>query len=306
MALVAGAALSLAALAVPRNASLADVRERNLHIHFCTEPEACDAWALGRPGATSAMMPQSCREQPQPDDVQAIAVSFANSAAAREEGDLILVCGETAEGVAEIRAFRADPFVPPLAAEAMATTDCALVSLAGPVQQRHRDLRRLYSGLPMCGFDALQVPHRQAPPRPLGPLRRLPARAKDEIVDMVSEEVYMRELRLLTGAEPITLPSGEPYSIATRNTNQADNLISADHIAKFFEDCGLENVQLQEFTCCGGTSARNVVARQVGTEFPDEIVVVGAHFDTLPSGDTAPGAQQEPQAARSLPSIPSA
>ena len=86
MALVAGAALSLAALAVPRNASLADVRERNLHIHFCTEPEACDAWALGRPGATSAMMPQSCREQPQPDDVQAIAVSFANSAAAREEG----------------------------------------------------------------------------------------------------------------------------------------------------------------------------------------------------------------------------
>ena len=93
MALI-GAALSLAALAVPRNASLADVRERNLHIHFCTEPEACDAWALGRPGATSAMMPQSCREQPQPDDVQAIAVSFANSAAAREEGDLILVCGE--------------------------------------------------------------------------------------------------------------------------------------------------------------------------------------------------------------------
>ena len=46
----------------------------------------------------------------------------------------------------------------------------------------------------------------------------------------------MRELRLLTGDEPITLPSGEPYSIATRNTNQADNLVSADHIAKFFED----------------------------------------------------------------------
>ena len=65
-------------------------------------------------------------------------------------------------------------------------------------------------------------------------------------------------------------------------------------------------MRLQEFTCCGGTSARNVVARQVGTEFPDEIVVVGAHFDTLPSGDTAPGAQKEPQAARSLPSIPSA
>ena len=53
MALI-GAALSLAALAVPRNASLADVRERSLHIHFCTEPEACDAGPFADPCRSQA------------------------------------------------------------------------------------------------------------------------------------------------------------------------------------------------------------------------------------------------------------
>ena len=36
------------------------------------------------------------------------------------------------------------------------------------------------------------------------------------------------------------------------------------HIARYFETVGLAGVSLQEFTCCGGTSTRNVVARQPG------------------------------------------
>jgi hypothetical protein len=291
------ATLTLGSLAAPllHNATLTnnatvtlsrpDVQDAAYHVHFCVDPTKCDEWALERPGSTSAMMPQECRTAPQPDDVQAIAVSFG--ANARAEGDLLLTCGETPRGVEEIRAFRKDPFVRAVANAAMESTDCALVSLEGSVEQRHTQLRRLYAELKMCGFDALQVPHKQAPTRPLGPLRKNPN--KEEIVAMISEEVYMRELSMLTGDTPIQLPGGESYTIATRNTNQEGNLFAADFIARSFVDLGLE-ASLQEFTCCGGVSARNIVARQPGVEFPDEIIVVGGHFDSLPNGNLAPGA----------------
>jgi hypothetical protein len=265
-----------------------DVQDASYHVHFCVDPAECDRWALERPGSTSAMMPQDCREEPLPDDVQAIAVSFAQTQSERSEGDLLLTCGDTPEGVRQIHGLRKEPFVRLVASDAMVTTDCALVSLEGGVEQRHKDLRKLYAELTMCGFDALQVPHKQVPTRPLGPLRHLPN--KDEIVAMVSEEVYMRELRLLTGDEPISLPGGGSYTIATRNTNQEGNLISAYFIARSFEEYGLVDVQLQEFTCCGGTSARNVIGRQPGVENPEEIIVVGAHYDSLPNGNLAPGA----------------
>jgi hypothetical protein len=156
-----------------------------------------------------------------------------------------------------------------VANEAMESTDCALVSLEGSVEQRHAQLRRLYAELTMCGFDALQVPHKQAPTRPLGPLRKNPN--KDEIVAMISEEVYVRELSMLTGETPIPLPGGESYTIATRNTHQEGNLFAAEFIAASFENLGLIDVGFQEFTCCGGR-------------------VVGAHFDSLPNGNLAPGA----------------
>eukprot|EP01052_Picozoa_sp_SAG31_P002391 SAG31_NODE_84_length_27014_cov_3.743006_18_plen_460_part_00 len=242
--------------------------------------------ALARPGSTSAIMPQQCRTAPEPHDVQAIAVSFGSNM--RAEGDLLLACGETPTGVEEIRAFRKNPFVRAVANEAMASTDCALVSLEGSVEWRHTQLRRLFAELKMCGFDALQVPHERAPTRPLGPLRKNPN--KDEIVSMISEEVYVRELRMLTGDVPVPLPGGESYTIATRNTYQEGNIFAADFIARSFEDYGLVDVGFQEFTCCGGVSARNIVARQPGIEFPDEIIVVGGHFDSLPSGNLAPSA----------------
>jgi hypothetical protein len=282
------AALTLAAAAAPVavNRTRLDVQDAAYHVHFCVQPRECDEWALARPGSTSAMMPQECRTAPEPDDVQAIAVSFG--ANARMEGDLLLACGETPAGVEEIRAFRKEPFVRAVANEAMESTDCALVSLEGSVEQRHAQLRRLYAELTMCGFDALQVPHKQAPTRPLGPLRKNPN--KDEIVAMISEEVYVRELSMLTGETPIPLPGGESYTIATRNTHQEGNLFAAEFIAASFENLGLIDVGFQEFTCCGGRSARNVVARQPGVELPDEIVVVGAHFDSLPNGNLAPGA----------------
>jgi hypothetical protein len=141
----------------------------------------------------------------------------------------------------------------------------------------------------MCGFDALAPPAAVRPAAPIGALGR---RAdKDEIVRMVSEETYMRELGRLSGDAPITLPDGTAYTLATRNTNQPDNLVAAEHISAFFRDAGLADVTLQEFTCCGGVSARNVVARQPGVgEGAGEIVVVGGHFDSLPNGDDAPSA----------------
>ena len=48
--------------------------------------------------------------------------------------------------------------------------------------------------------------------------------------------------------------------------------VAAEYMARFFEDLGLEDVQLQDFSCCGGTLARNVVA--VRGRLEDELSAV--------------------------------
>ncbi|MHC5108951.1 MAG: M28 family metallopeptidase [Planctomycetota bacterium] len=55
--------------------------------------------------------------------------------------------------------------------------------------------------------------------------------------------------------------------------------LARDNIVATLEDLGLP-VELEPFTYASQTYY-NVVATQVGTELPDEIVVVGAHFDSV-------------------------
>jgi hypothetical protein len=252
------------------------------NVQLCANTTDCDSWAATQDNAISVTMPHACRTRLGP--IEAIAMSLPPQNSSGTEGDLLLGCAETELGQEEIARYRVAPTLPLIATHELEPTNCVLVQLSGSTEQRNRDLKALYSELQTCGFDALRPPKYTKLMQVQGPLQK--KAEKDEIIALLEEAAYEKELRMLTGADP--LPGGEV--LATRNTYQPGALLSAEHIARYFEeDVGLTDVSLQEFTCCGGTLARNVIARQPGVgEGADEIIVVGGHFDSLPSNRCLP------------------
>ena len=244
------------------------------NMQLCANATDCDNWAAAHENTISVTMPHACRTKL--GSIEAIAMSLPSQNASDE---LLLGCAETELGEEEIAQYRLAPKLPLLATHELEPTNCVLVQLSGSIEQRNRDLKALYSELKTCGFDALRPPKFTKPMHVQGSLRHRPD--KDEIIALLDEAEYERQLRVLTGADP--LPSGD--ILATRNTYQPGALVAAEHLARELEQIGLIDVSLQEFTCCGGTLARNVIARQPGVgEGADEIIVVGGHFDSLPNG----------------------
>ncbi|MDX1702091.1 MAG: M20/M25/M40 family metallo-hydrolase, partial [Melioribacteraceae bacterium] len=82
-----------------------------------------------------------------------------------------------------------------------------------------------------------------------------------------------------------TIIGGSPYTIASRHKNQAGNDKAADYIKQKLEFYGLA-VYDQWFSGSG----RNVYAVQEGTDFPNQKYIICAHYDDMPSGPVAPGA----------------
>ena len=82
-----------------------------------------------------------------------------------------------------------------------------------------------------------------------------------------------------------TIIGGTPYTIVSRNKNQPSNDKAADYIEQKLEYYGLD-VYNQSFS----SSGRNVYGILPGTEFPNQSWMICAHYDDMPSGSTAPGA----------------
>ncbi len=79
--------------------------------------------------------------------------------------------------------------------------------------------------------------------------------------------------------------NGTPYTIVSRHKNQPSNDKAADYIQQKLESYGL-TVYNQSFSGTG----RNVYGVQTGTDFPNQKYIICAHYDDMPSGSTAPGA----------------
>lgn len=96
-------------------------------------------------------------------------------------------------------------------------------------------------------------------------------------------------LRKLTGDDEFTV-EGVVKKISTRMSTTQDNWIAAEWIAETLIAGGAcDDVYQQEFLVSLKTT-RNVVCVKHGVTKKDEVVVVGAHFDSIPSSGTAPGA----------------
>ncbi len=92
----------------------------------------------------------------------------------------------------------------------------------------------------------------------------------------------------LSGENPVTI-GGSPYTITTRHTRSGTPIQKATQLAyEWFQGLGLD-VEYHNWSV-SGTSGRNVIAEKRGATDPDEIVIVVAHLDDMPSSGLAPGA----------------
>jgi hypothetical protein len=72
-------------------------------------------------------------------------------------------------------------------------------------------------------------------------------------------------------------------AIGFRPTGSDGSLEAGEYIWDTFADFGLEDPHFQDFTV-GSVVGRNVVAGLTGTTYPSSILLVGAHYDSIPGG----------------------
>jgi hypothetical protein len=94
----------------------------------------------------------------------------------------------------------------------------------------------------------------------------------------------MQFVKELSG-EVQTIIGGSPYTILSRHKNQPGNDKSADYIKQKFQSYGLT-----AYDQWWSGTGRNVFAVQPGTLYPNKKFMICAHYDDMPSGTTAPGA----------------
>ena len=92
---------------------------------------------------------------------------------------------------------------------------------------------------------------------------------------------FVREL----SGDVQTIIGGSPYTILSRNKNQPGNNKAADYIKQKLNSYGLVTFD-QNFSSTG----RNVYGVQLGSLYPNKKYIICAHYDDMPSGTTAPGA----------------
>lgn len=105
-----------------------------------------------------------------------------------------------------------------------------------------------------------------------------------QVINSVNIDTLVYFVRELSGDVQTSI-NGQPYTIISRHKNQPGNDKAADYIKQRLQYYGLATSD-QWWSSTG----RNVYARQPGTEFPNRYFIICAHYDDMPSGTTAPGA----------------
>lgn len=128
--------------------------------------------------------------------------------------------------------------------------------------------------------------------------RRIPGRGEmvsldyNALVQNIIDQVYISNLYVdlakLSGEQEVTV-GGQPVTIASRHTRYGTPFMKdTEYAYEWFNMFGL-NPEYQYWEA-NGYSNRNVIATKTGQIHPDEIVLITAHIDDMPSGTYAPGA----------------
>lgn len=106
----------------------------------------------------------------------------------------------------------------------------------------------------------------------------------DSIKELCTEQTLIKITRQLSG-DTACLIGGNPYTIVSRHYNNPSNNMAAQFILEQFQLYGL-NAYYMNFSATG----RNVYAVKTGTKFPNKKFIICSHYDNMPSGSLAPGA----------------
>jgi len=119
----------------------------------------------------------------------------------------------------------------------------------------------------------------------------LPGRSQygySPLIETICQEITDSSLTLIDrqlSGDTCAIISGVNDTIKTRHSNYPDNHLAAQYILEKFQFYGISS-ELQQYDPNG----YNVVATITGSVFPDEQYIICAHYDDMPSGSIAPGA----------------
>jgi len=116
--------------------------------------------------------------------------------------------------------------------------------------------------------------------------------SKQTIVNAVDWSEFILKVKQLSGALGFEL-DGKLVQTPSRYTYSTTIQYSAAFIHQFFQGLGYQAF-FQNFTI-GGNKAQNVYGIKMGVTYPNEIVVIGAHYDSTSEKATtlAPGANDD-------------
>jgi Zn-dependent M28 family amino/carboxypeptidase len=124
-------------------------------------------------------------------------------------------------------------------------------------------------------------------------------------VNQTNLDSLTRHVNILSGEDSVTI-NGSTYLLLSRNASHPHNDLAADYLFQTLERLGLP--AYNQFYSANG---RNVYGVQVGTDYPDQIFIICAHYDDMPVQPPAPGADDNAsgvaavlEAARILSQIP--
>ncbi|RPI18230.1 MAG: M28 family peptidase [Ignavibacteriae bacterium] len=110
----------------------------------------------------------------------------------------------------------------------------------------------------------------------------------DSVISKVSQTTINKFDKELSG-DTITTIGGQPYRIISRQYNHFSNSKATQYIFEKLLSYGLQ-VEYMPFN----TNGVNVIAKKTGTKYPNQKLIICAHYDDMisfgPQSDTVPGA----------------
>jgi len=106
----------------------------------------------------------------------------------------------------------------------------------------------------------------------------------DSISNLVTLQTLSKLNRELCG-DTSTIIGGVPYTILSRHSNSIHNPKAAQFIYERFQSYGL-TARYMNYR----TNGQNVIATKIGTKYPNQYYIICGHYDNMPSGSLAPGA----------------
>ncbi|MBK9358773.1 MAG: M20/M25/M40 family metallo-hydrolase [Bacteroidales bacterium] len=107
----------------------------------------------------------------------------------------------------------------------------------------------------------------------------------DSLTQLATHNSVLLLTRQLAGDTTVTV-NGQTTTIQSRHYLNPSNAKAADFIYDKFMEYGY-TPEIQTFN---GTRGENIIATKTGSKYPDNEFIICGHYDNMPSGSTAPGA----------------